>query len=166
MPNVFSKFAIQHLVNEIDEEEAKLRLELFKTIINKTPEHINVRDNNGNTPLMKLCINWPNEYNNIKFLLDHGACPNIPDKYGNIPYLELERQGYNDACQLLVDYGSKTKMVKEFTSSSSNKININTSGFQMPSSCSLTEFTEVLSKYIPELNGKNQKRKYRKIIIK
>ena len=60
MPNVFSKFEIQHLNNDIDEEEAKIRLELFKTIINQTPEHINVRDNNGNTPLMKLCINWPN----------------------------------------------------------------------------------------------------------
>ncbi len=163
MPNVFSKFAIQNLVNEIDEQEANLRLELFKTIISRTPEHINVRDDNGNTPLMKLCINWPNEYNNIKYLLDHGACPNIPDRYGNTPYLELERQGYKDACQMLVEYGSKTKMVSDFTSSSSNKININQ--VQMPSSCSLSEFTEVLSKYIPEFRIA-EKKKMRKIIIK
>ena len=74
---------------------------------------------------------------------------------------ELEKNGYNDTCQMLLEYGSKTKIVSEFTSSSSNKIN----QFEIPRSCSLTEFTKVLSKYIPEFSIA-EKKKMRKIIIK
>ena len=123
MPNVFSKFyrEVNNEDIETNKKEAKVRNELLKIALEKDPKSINVRDINGYTPLMKLCDNFPWEHDNIKFLLDNGACPNIPDHNGKIPYLILEEKGYDHICELLLEYGSKRNKINEYTSSSSSK---------------------------------------------
>ena len=122
MPNVFSKF--YHEIDNEDMEkkmEAKLRKELLESILKQDKKGINVRDDKGYTPLMLLCQIYPWEYENIKLLLDNGACPNIPDLNGIIPYLILKEKGYDHTCELLLEYGSKRKKINEYTSSSSSK---------------------------------------------
>ena len=119
MPSVLSKFAINEY-NEDKDKEEKFRTEWLKRILKNDSDQINVRYN-GVTPLMKLCLNFPNEYNNLKLLLDNGACPNIPDYDGNLPYMILKEKGYDSACELLINYGSKTKKVSDYSSSSSNR---------------------------------------------
>ena len=52
----------------------------------------------------------------------NGACPNIPNNEGNIPYLELKNHGCEKSCDLLLNYGSKDKKISNFSSSSSNKV--------------------------------------------
>ena len=120
MPGVLSKLAYEYNSEEKEEEE-KYRFEIITKIIKEDPTQINVRDHNGYTPLMKLCVNFPHEYNNIKMLLDNGACPNIPDNKGNIPYMFLKNNGYERESRLLLDYGSKTDKILNYNSSSSNK---------------------------------------------
>tara|TARA_E500000178_G_C16974785_1_gene732799 strand:- start:79 stop:579 length:501 start_codon:yes stop_codon:yes gene_type:complete len=120
MPGVLSKLAYEYNSEEKEEEE-KYRFKILSRIIKDDPTQINVRDSDGNTPLMKLCVNFPHEYNNIKMLLDNGACPNIPNNKGNLPYTFLKNNGYDRESRLLLDYGSKTGMVLNYNSSSSNK---------------------------------------------
>jgi hypothetical protein len=80
-------------------------------------------------------------------LLKNGACPNIPNKEGIIPYLELKKQGYKQSCDLLLKYGSKEKKINNFSSSSSNKINcINVTESK------LKDIAKVLKDIIPELS--------------
>lgn len=154
MPNVFSKF-----YHEVDNEdiktskiEADLRKELLKKALEKDPKSINVRDINGYTPLMKLCDNFPWEYDNIKFLLENGACPNIPDHNGKIPYLILEERGYNHICELLLEYGSKINKINEYTSSSSSKYipivgTEQADDSQISGPFSIQDFEKILRKY-------------------
>ena len=123
MPNVFSKFSreINNEDIENNKKEEKLRKELLESILKQDKKGINVRDDKGYTPLMLLCQIYPWEYENIKLLLDNGACPNIPDLNGIIPYLILKEKGYDHTCELLLEYGSKRKKINEYTSSSSSK---------------------------------------------
>lgn len=149
MPSVLSKeYQNQTKKEFIEDSDSKLRLKLFKSIIKNTPEHINVRDNEGNTPLMKLCMNFPHEYLNIDYLLMNGACPNIPNNEGNIPYLELKHQGYEKSCDLLLKYGSKERKISDFSSSSSNKVKCSIDDIDSK----LNDITKVLKDVLEGIN--------------
>lgn len=63
------------------------------------------QDYTGLTPLMKTVF-----YNNIemaKLLLEHGANPNIKDKYGNTALKYAKEKDNTDIINLLLEYGAK-----------------------------------------------------------
>ena len=51
------------------------------------------------------------DLNNVRFLLENGAEPNIPNKYGKLPLHEAVRQGYKDTVRLLLRYGADPDML-------------------------------------------------------
>jgi ankyrin repeat protein len=124
MPSVLSKIANN---NDTNNEEIDRSI-ILKRLIKNDPTQINVRNSNGYTPLMLLCVNFPHEYDNIKLLLENGGCPNIPDNNGVLPYVYLKNKGYEIQCRLLLEYGSKIKnrnvkkKVKKLKIKSFNKI--------------------------------------------
>lgn len=120
MPTIFSKF--QNIKdNSVNENEEELRIDIYSRILKDNPEFINCRNADGETALLSLCKNFPDEYKSIKFLLDKGSSPNIPDKYGDIPYTYLKKfkNKYSNIMDLLLEYGSNKKIEKNYINSSS-----------------------------------------------
>ena len=119
MSQVFSK--IKNFTDNFRNNEEESRIRVYSDILKKNPEFINFRCNNGETALLSVCKNFPDEYNSIKFLLDNGACPNIPDMKGDIPYTHLKKykNKYSNIMNLLLQYGSSKKNRKNYTNSSS-----------------------------------------------
>lgn len=107
MSNSFSKILHEEFNQcNVYAELENTRVETFKIILSKKPELINVRDFSGDTPLMKLCKIRPWEKKSIRFLLENGACPNIPDCDGIKPYEILKERGYQETCKLFLDFKS------------------------------------------------------------
>ena len=80
------------------------------------------REPNGETVLYDICMLSPSYYKVIKFLLNAGADPNIPDKNGITPLQILKNSGYIKSYKLLIKYGASDEISKKFTATSSHKI--------------------------------------------
>ena len=76
----------------------------------------------GETVLYDVCMLSPSYSKVIKFLLDVGADPNIPDINGITPLRILKNSGCNESLEMLIQYGACEKTAKRFTPTSSHKI--------------------------------------------
>ena len=106
MPTVFSKFCYNEDTESLKIELEDFRIETFKKILLTQANTINIRDRDGDTAIMKLCKYRPWELKSIRFLLENGGCPNIPDFLGNTPYSISKLRGHVDCCKLLIDFKS------------------------------------------------------------
>ncbi len=84
-------------------------VDLFKLLTDNGAD-INLRDNDGNTPLHALRMtSWPVQGQNdvIKAFLDFGAEVNIKNKEGHTPLYYAVQQGRSDMEALLCRYGAR-----------------------------------------------------------
>ena len=67
---------------------------------------INIQDNEGWSPLLKLLDQWADQPALVKFLIDHGANVNAQLKDGRTPLMVAARLGRQDRVSLLLDKGA------------------------------------------------------------
>lgn len=68
--------------------------------------NINAQDADGHNPLHMACING--HTNIVRFLIDHGADPNIQNHEGNTPLHIAAEYGYTEIIHILINSGART----------------------------------------------------------
>jgi hypothetical protein len=84
--------------------------EKVKELLDKRAE-INIRDNDGWTPLMYASKN--NDLEIIKLLLEKGANVNLTDKYGQTALILASANGHKEAVELLLEKGADVNIQDE-----------------------------------------------------
>ena len=67
--------------------------------------NVDLRSENGRTPLMLACMK--NKVENVKLLLDLKADPSMTDMFGETPLIQASAKGNLEVVQLLLSVGSK-----------------------------------------------------------
>ncbi len=94
------------LDQEIFEAVKKNDAALVRSLLEKRPELINVKDAEGYTPLHWAARATPANLELIKLLIDRGAAVNDADRYGLAPLHYAALKGHREVVELLIKQGA------------------------------------------------------------
>jgi hypothetical protein len=81
-------------------------LKAMKKAVEKEPDLLHIKDDEGDTPLMSAVKSGESPVKKIRWLLDHGADPNVTDDENNTPLVYASEAGDTSVVKLLLEKGA------------------------------------------------------------